>query len=163
MRTSTSRSPSAWRSTPSSSTARSSTVISSLICARSCRRCSVISRAAPSTYSVSSAVSASSRNAGRQLVEERALGRRQRRVGQALGEHPRAEAEADELLVEVRVAQAVRPGSTGRSKVKIRFETPPVEVMITTISTCGWSVSTSTWPDRRGLDRRRGDDRRAGS
>jgi hypothetical protein len=81
----------------------------------------------------------------RELVEERALGRRQRRVGQALGEHPRAEAEAGELLVEVGVAQAVRPGSTGRSKVKIRFDTPPVEVMITTISTCGWSVRTSTW------------------
>jgi hypothetical protein len=42
----------------------------------------------------------------RELVEERALGRRQRRVGQALGEHPRAEAEAGELLVEV----GVRPG-----------------------------------------------------
>ena len=27
----------------------------------------------------------------------------------------------------------------------MRLETPPVEVMITTISTCGWSASTSTW------------------
>ena len=27
----------------------------------------------------------------------------------------------------------------------MRFETPPVEVMITTISTCGCSASTSTW------------------
>ncbi len=26
-----------------------------------------------------------------------------------------------------------------------RFETPPVEVMTTTIRTCGWSGSTSTW------------------
>jgi hypothetical protein len=29
--------------------------------------------------------------------------------------------------------------------VKTRLETPPVEVMITTISTCGWSTSTSMW------------------
>ena len=42
-------------------------------------------------------------------------------------------------------AHSARPGSTGRSKVKTRLETPPVEVMITTISTCGWSSSTSTW------------------
>ena len=27
----------------------------------------------------------------------------------------------------------------------MRLETPPVEVMITTIRTCGWSASTSTW------------------
>ena len=27
----------------------------------------------------------------------------------------------------------------------MRLETPPVEVMITTISTCGWRTSTSTW------------------
>ena len=29
--------------------------------------------------------------------------------------------------------------------MKTRLETPPVEVMITTISTCGWSASTSMW------------------
>ena len=29
--------------------------------------------------------------------------------------------------------------------MKTRLETPPVDVMITTISTCGWSSSTSMW------------------
>ena len=37
------------------------------------------------------------------------------------------------------------PGSTGISNVAIIFETPPVEVMITTITTCGCSASTSMW------------------
>ncbi len=29
--------------------------------------------------------------------------------------------------------------------MKTRFVTPPVEVMTTTMSTCGWSARTSTW------------------
>ena len=35
--------------------------------------------------------------------------------------------------------------STGRWKVNSRLVTPPVEVITTTISTWGWSASTSTW------------------
>ena len=42
-------------------------------------------------------------------------------------------------------AQSASPVSTARSKVKSRFETPPVLVMTTTITTCGCSRSTSTW------------------
>ena len=42
-------------------------------------------------------------------------------------------------------AQSASPESTGASNVNMRLETPPVEVMITTISTCGCSASTSTW------------------
>jgi hypothetical protein len=42
-------------------------------------------------------------------------------------------------------AHASRPGSTGRSNVANSFETPPVEVMTTTIATSGCSASTSTW------------------
>src|SRR4051794_41937878 len=42
-------------------------------------------------------------------------------------------------------AQSASPASTGRSKVKTFFETPPVEVMTTTISTCGCSSRTSIW------------------
>jgi hypothetical protein len=35
--------------------------------------------------------------------------------------------------------------STGRSNVNSRLETPPVEVITTTISSCGCSASSSTW------------------
>ena len=42
-------------------------------------------------------------------------------------------------------AQSASPGSTGSERAKTRFETPPVEVMTTTIRTCGWRTSTSTW------------------
>ena len=42
-------------------------------------------------------------------------------------------------------AQSASPESTGRSNVNTRFDTPPVDVMTTTISTCGWRGSTSTW------------------
>ena len=33
--------------------------------------------------------------------------------------------------------------STGSASAKSRFDTPPVDVIITTISTCGWRTSTS--------------------
>jgi hypothetical protein len=42
-------------------------------------------------------------------------------------------------------AHCARPASTAASNVKTRLLTPPVEVMTTTIATCGWSSSTSTW------------------
>ena len=42
-------------------------------------------------------------------------------------------------------AHSASPGSTGESNANTRLETPPVEVMITTISTCGCRASTSTW------------------
>ena len=35
--------------------------------------------------------------------------------------------------------------STGSASAKIRFVTPPVDVIITTISTWGWRTSTSIW------------------
>ena len=40
-------------------------------------------------------------------------------------------------------AHATAPGRPARSNVASIFETPPVEVMITTITTCGCSASTS--------------------
>ena len=40
-------------------------------------------------------------------------------------------------------AHVTRPGSTGPSNVVSIFDTPPVEVMITTITTCGCKASTS--------------------
>ncbi len=60
-------------------------------------------------------------------------------------EHPRAEAEATSRSLRYEAAQSARPVSTGRSNPNTRLETPPVEVMITTISTCGWRTSTSMW------------------
>ena len=42
-------------------------------------------------------------------------------------------------------AHAARPGSTGRSNVSSFFATPPLDVIVTTITTEGWSSSTSTW------------------
>ena len=42
-------------------------------------------------------------------------------------------------------AQSASPESTGRSNVKTFLETPPVEVITTTISTCGCSSRTSMW------------------
>ena len=50
-------------------------------------------------------------------------------------------------------------GRRARSKVNTRLVTPPVEVMTTTISTCGWSAQHLDVADRRGVQRRRGDDR----
>ena len=43
------------------------------------------------------------------------------------------------------LAQSVNPESTGRSNVKSFLETPPVDVITTTISTCGCSSRTSMW------------------
>ena len=40
-------------------------------------------------------------------------------------------------------AHVTSPGSTGPSNVVSIFDTPPVEVMITTITTCGCRASTS--------------------
>ena len=42
-------------------------------------------------------------------------------------------------------AQLTSPGSTADSNAPTNFETPPEEVMITTITTLGCSVSTSMW------------------
>jgi len=49
------------------------------------------------------------------------------------------------LLVEERGGQLTRPLSTGESKASTRLETPPVEVMITTMTICGCSGRTSMW------------------
>ena len=42
-------------------------------------------------------------------------------------------------------AQSVKPLSSGESNVKTFLETPPVEVMTTTIRICGCSCRTSMW------------------
>ena len=54
---------------------------------------------------------------------------------------------------------STRPGSTGSAKRKTRFVTLPVEVITTTITTCGWSSSTSTWRTVARPERRRRDER----
>ena len=41
-------------------------------------------------------------------------------------------------------AHLARPGSTACSKWKLRFVTPPADVITTTITNSGWSRSTST-------------------
>ena len=47
------------------------------------------------------------------------------------------------------------PGSTGCSKWKLRFVTPPADVITTTITTSGWSLEHLHSHDRRRLQRRR--------
>ena len=69
-------------STPSIDTRRSSISISALSWETSWKRYSDTSRCAPSTYSVSSAVSASSVKTGASSLDERALAGGQRRVGE---------------------------------------------------------------------------------
>ena len=49
--------------------------------------------------------------------------------------------------------------STGSASAKSRFDTPPVDVIITTISTCGWSTKHLDVAHGRRLERRRGDER----
>ena len=140
-----SRSPSAAESTPSSETRRSSICSSALSWVTSWKRCSASSRAAPSTYSVSSAVSTSWVKAGASCSRNvRSVGE-QRRVGEPRAQRAGAEVPPTSCSLRYAAAQSASPGSTGRSKVKTRFETPPVEVMITTIRTCGCSSRTSTW------------------
>ena len=40
-------------------------------------------------------------------------------------------------------AHATSPGSTGSTSLNTRFVTPPVDVITTTITLVGWSLSTS--------------------
>ena len=98
-----------------------------------------------STYSASSRSEASSAKAGREALEEGELGRDRpgstRRWWSMRAPSPRPTSRS----LRYSPAHATSPGSTGRSNVASIFETPPVEVMITTITTCGCSASTSTW------------------
>ena len=145
MRTMTSRSSSAERSISSSVTRPSSICMSSLICDRSWKRCSDSRRAAPSTYSESSAVAASSVNAGA------SRSRNVRSVCPSDGSAslvcslraPRPRPTSSSLRYSD--AHATRPLSTGASNVSTRLETPPVDVMITTMTICGCSGRTSMW------------------
>ena len=158
MRTYRSRWSSAAESIPRSETRRSSMSSSALSWERSWKRCSPSSRAVPSTYSASSAVSGEDGERGRQALEEAALGGRQRRVGQARAQRAGADVAADHRLVEVGRRPVREPG-VDRPVVRedalgdaarrgddhdhedLRLEHQDLDVA-----------------DRRRLDRRRGDD-----
>ena len=60
-------------------------------------------------------------------------------------QHPRAQAHPGQALVEVLGGPLGQAGVDRPAKVKTRLVTPPVEVMTTTMTTCGCSTSTSTW------------------
>ena len=159
IRTSTSRRPARRAGRRARDRGARASSISSLSWARSCKRSlGEQARRALDVERVLGGLGKLGERRG-ELPRGTALGRRQRRVGEPLGQHPRAEAEADEPLVEVAGRPVARPVSTAWSNVNTRLVTPPVEVIITTMSTCGWSTSTSTWRIGRGFDRRRGDDR----
>jgi len=91
-------------------------------------------------------------------AEEGQLSRRQARVDQALIKHPLPPAQADEPLVQVLPRPRQRaPSRPLCSKVTSIFETPPVEVMITTSPSaaaapaprCALIVAVCIGPGRR--------------
>ena len=93
-------------------------------------------------------------------IEEAALGRaraRGRRAGRRSSAR-RARGPARRSLRKLE-AHSTRPGSTGRSKLKTRFVTAPLEAITTTITTRGCSCRTSTRCTRARRRRRRGRDR----
>ena len=88
----------------------------------------------------------SSVNAGRRTLEELALRAREARVLEPRCAAVRVPSSSPaSRSFRYSPAHVARPGSTGSANAKTRFVTPPVEVITTTIRTCGWSSSTSTW------------------
>ena len=87
-----------------------------------------------------------------QLEERRAGERRGRRAPARRGSDRRSACEAGACRArhlraarsDTRSPRRRGPGSTGASKVTSFFATPPVEVMVTTMTTDGWSSSAST-------------------
>ena len=70
------------------------------------------------------------------LADERRLGPTEPGIGEAVGDHSRAEAEPRQALVQV-ARRLDQPKSIGASKVKTRFVTAPLEAIATTITTRG--------------------------
>ena len=79
--------------------------------------------------------------AARSKTRARAAGGQARRAGSAAS---RRRAHAGQLLVQERVGPLGQLESTADENGTILLVTPPVEVITTTITTCGWSISTST-------------------
>ena len=81
----------------------------------------------------------------RERGEERALARAEARILEAAAQQRRAELRGP-TTVSFRYSPAhfASPGRPARRSANTRFVTPPVDVITTTITSCGWSSSTST-------------------